>query len=110
MEKLRRLAHLNEVIHLSRHLGVQVADVHFGWGFDVLVIMRHCMPEAIRSRHLHDPQLDYAMVDYDPNYPGWASYHEVLMDRESKVAIIFPRPQDQLEAHKAELRSQTKIA
>jgi hypothetical protein len=109
MDKPHRLSHLNEIVTQARKLGVPVADVWFGWGFDMLVIMRHSLPEPMRLRYARGPGLEYALVDFDAHYPGWGSYHEVLIDRECKVAIIFPRPPELLEAHKAELRAKAGV-
>lgn len=105
LDRPHRLAHLNEVVARSKQLHCPVADVWFGPTFDMLVIMRHAMPDPIRQRFGRDPVFDYAVVDYDANFPGWTSYHEVLMDRESRVAIIYPRPPELLEQHKADLRA-----
>lgn len=104
-DKTHRLHHLNEVLARSRTHGCPVADVHFGWGLDTVVVMRGAMPDPVRQRFGRDPAFDYAVVDWDPHYPGWTSYHEVLIDRDSKVAVIYPRPADLLESHKASLRA-----
>ena len=105
MAKLQRLSKLNEVIAWAKTMGIGVGDVHFGLSYDTVVVMRGSMPQGLRQHFQVNKALDYALVDYDPHFPGWASYHEALYDRDARVAIIFPRPADQLEAHKAELRA-----
>ena len=107
MDKQSRLNNLNQVIDISKRCGCPVDDVWFGWGFDMLVIMRHPMPAAVRDRVAQYPALECVLSDYDPHYGGWTSYNENVIDRENKIAIVFPRPPALLEAHLAELRARS---